>query len=137
MSLIPRHSMFDLDHLFDAPFPFAARPANFAPRVDVEETDSSYEISAELPGVDKKDIHLSLQNGVLTIEAESHEESKEEKAGKVIRQERRYGKFVRSLDLGPAIKESDIKASYDNGVLKLTAPKLNMEAQQARRIEVA
>lgn len=140
MSLIPRHSLFDFDHFFDNSWlPFQqgqSRLGAFAPRVDVTERDAKYDISVELPGVDKKDVHVSLQNGVLTIEAETKQDEKEEKDGKVIRQERRYGKFVRSFDLGPQVQESDITASYDNGVLKLSAPKTQDQTPQSRRIEI-
>ncbi len=140
MSLIPRNSLFDLDHFFDNSWlPFQGsgqRPGAFAPRVDVTEHENAYHISVELPGVDKKDVHVSLQNGVLSIEAETKQENKEEKDGKIIRQERRYGKFVRSFDLGPQVQESDITANYSDGVLKLTAPKAQPEAQLSRRIEI-
>lgn len=140
MSLVPRHSLFDLDHFFDnmwSPYRQGeSRLGTFSPRVDVTEKDNAYQISAELPGVDKKDVHVTLDNGVLTIEAESNQEDKEEKDGKLIRQERRYGKFVRSFDLGPQVQDSDITANYDNGVLTLTAPKVDKEAPQSRRIEV-
>lgn len=140
MSLVPRNSLFDLDHFFEnAWLPFqnsGSRLGTFAPRVDVKEHDNAYEISVELPGVNKEDVHVSLHNGVLSIEAEAKQENKEEKEGKVIRQERRFGKFVRSFDLGPQVQESDVSASYSNGVLTLSAPKVKPELQQSRRIEI-
>lgn len=140
MSLIPRHSLFDLDHFFDNAWAGYRRSEDhlgtFSPKVDVQEHDKSYAISVELPGIDKKDVHVTLDNGVLTIEAESKQEHKEEKEGKVIRQERRYGKYVRSFDVGPQVQESDITANYNNGVLTLTAPKVDKETPQTRRIEV-
>lgn len=139
MSLIPRNSLFDLDSLFNgswSPFDNNSKLGTFAPRVDVKEKADAYEISVELPGVDKKDVHVALQNGVLTIEAETRQENKEEKDGKVIRQERRYGKFFRSFDLGTQVHEKDVTANYNNGVLTLTAPKTAQENTAARRIEI-
>lgn len=140
MNLIPRHSLFDLDRFFDNSWlPFQSNESQlgtFAPRVDVKEQDNAYEISVELPGVDKKDIHVSMQNGVLTIEAETKQESKEEKDGKLIRQERRYGKFIRTFDLGAQTQEKDITANYANGVLTLQAPKSGPESSASRSIEI-
>lgn len=138
MSLIPRQSLFDMDSFFDNFF----APRNtgsesfFAPRVDLHEKDDHYEISAELPGVKKEDVHLTLNQGILTIEAEAKQENKEEKGGKVIRQERRYGKYARSFDLGSNVQESDISASFDDGVLKISAPKKPAVAQTSQRIEI-
>lgn len=139
MSLIPRNSLFDFDHLFDNSWlslQHGNKSGTFAPRVDVREQDDAYHISAELPGVNKRDVHVSLQNGVLSIEAETKHESKEEKDGKIIRQERRYGKFVRSFDLGPQVQESDISARFEDGVLTLVAPKLPKENSTAEKIEI-
>ncbi len=142
MSLVPRSSLFDLDRFFDDVWSPAAPPAAtkntaFAPRVDVKESDTTYEISAELPGVKKEDVHVSLNQGILSIEAETRQEDKEEKNGKVIRQERRYGKFVRSFDLGNQVHEGDITANFDNGVLHLIAPKISEETLAPRRINVS
>ncbi len=73
---------------------------------------------------------------MLSIEAEVRQEDKEEKDGKLIRQERRYGKFLRSFDVGNEIKESDINAAFEDGVLCVTAAKVQPKAPEARRIEV-
>lgn len=141
MNLIPRNSFFDLDKFFDD---FYA-PANkedkalssfFTPRVDIKENSDHYEITAELPGVKKEDMHLHLEDGVLTIEAETRQEDKEEKEGKVIRQERRYGKYARSFSLGAGIREEDIDAEFENGVLKIKAPKVVETTPPKRRIEI-
>lgn len=140
MNLIPRDSLFDIDRLFESGWPFgsnAPSTGSFSPRVDIKEKDNAYVISAELPGIDKKDIQVSLHNGVLRLEAETRQESKEEKDGRVIRQERRYGKFVRSFDLGTQVQESDITASFENGVLTLTAPKAAPEKAETKRIDIS
>lgn len=140
MNLIPRDSLFDIERFFDNSWPFggsSASTGSFTPRVDIKEKGNAYVISAELPGIEKKDIQVSLHNGVLRLEAESRQESKEERDGRVIRQERRYGKFVRSFDLGTQVQESDITASFENGVLTLTAPKAAPEKAETKRIEIA
>lgn len=139
MSLIPRNSLFDLDHLFDNSWLSlnqGGKGGAFAPRVDVKEQDNAYHISAELPGVNKDDIHVSLHNGILRLEAETKQENIEEKDGKIIRQERRYGKFSRSFDLGPHVQESDINARFEDGVLTLVAPKAPQEDSKAKKIEI-
>lgn len=140
MSLIPRNNLFDMDRFFDDAWsPRLAESqaaAFFAPRVDIKEIDDHYEITAELPGVDKKDIHVHVKDGVLTLEAETNQESKEEEEGKLIRQERRYGKYMRSFNLGTDVHEADINASFTDGVLKLKAPKLVDKELEPRRIDV-
>ncbi len=139
MALVPRRNMFDVDRLFDdfwSPSAESEAGTFFAPRVDIREADGHYEITAELPGVDKDDIHVHVKDGILTLEAEATQEDKEEKEGKLIRQERRYGKFMRSFNLGSDVHEEDIKASFKDGVLKLEAPKLVPRAPERRRIEI-
>lgn len=115
----------DLDDVFDD-FWRPVRRDNggaFAPAMDVSETENEYHVRADLPGVKKDDLDISIQDGMLTINAETKEEKKEEKEGRVIRQERRYGKFVRSMRLGDAVDVDNIKASYKDGVLDLVLPK--------------
>ena len=126
MSLIPRNNFFDIDRFFNDSWPQlgdSQAGTFFAPRVDIKEAGDHYEITAELPGVDKKDIHVHVKDGILTLEAESAKEEKEKKKGKVIRQERRYGKFMRSFNLGTDVKEADIKAEFKDGVLSVRLPK--------------
>ena len=139
MTLIPRNNLFDFDRFFNDSWPQLAEPNGgtfFAPRVDIKEQGDHYEITAELPGVDKKDIHVHVRDGILTLEAETVKEDKEESKGKVIRQERRYGKFMRSFNLGEDVQESDIKASFKDGVLTLEAPKVVEKEKERRRIDV-
>lgn len=141
MSLVPRGSFFDLDRFFDnfglsTTREESAPSGFFAPRIDILDQDKQYEITAEMPGVKKQDLQVTLNNGVLTIEAESRQENKEEQQGKLIRQERRYGKFMRSFNLGDSVQEDDIQASFNDGVLKLTVPKAATPPSQERRIEI-
>lgn len=140
MSLIPRSNLFDIDRLLGDTWPMSyesQRNTFFAPRVDIEETGEGYEITAELPGVSRENIQVHVRDGVLTLEAETSRESKEEKAGKLLRQERRYGKYMRSFNLGMDIHEEDIKASFKDGVLTLAAPKRVAKEPERRRIEVS
>ncbi|MFC6978164.1 Hsp20/alpha crystallin family protein [Microbulbifer taiwanensis] len=84
----------------------------------------------------RDDINVTLENGVLTLEAEVHREEKEEREGRVIRQERRYGKFMRSFNLGEDVSEEEIDASFKDGVLKLKVPKHEERQPQRKRIEI-
>jgi len=139
MSLIPRSNLYDIDRFFNDSWPQLAESQTgtfFAPRVDIKDVDEHYEITAELPGVAKEDIHVHVKDGILTLEAETTQEDKEEKEGKVIRQERRYGRYMRSFNLGTDVEETDIKASFKDGILKLEAPKLVEKAVERRRIEI-
>lgn len=139
MSLVPRSSMFDIDRFFGDNWPRSADREMgefFAPRVDIKDADDHFEITAELPGIAKEDIHVHVNEGILTLEAESTQEDKEEKEGKIIRQERRYGKFMRSFNLGSEVHEEDINASFKDGVLTLKAPKMVEKEPVRRRIEI-
>ena len=141
MTLVPRGNFFDIDRVFDQLWPpgprtEAAESGFFAPRVDIKELADHFEITAELPGVNRDDLDITLEDGVLSINAETRQESEEEEGGRVIRQERRYGKFMRSFTLGNNVHEEDISADFSDGLLKLTAPKAKEEEPQKRRIEI-
>ena len=104
---------------------------SFVPEIDVKETDKEVRVTAELPGIEEKDIDVTLTEGVLTIKGEKREEHDEEK-GDFFRSERRYGMFERSLALPNGIDANGAKASFKKGVLKVTLPK-TAEAQSNRR----
>ncbi len=93
-------------------------------KTDVHEHDDQYEVDIDLPGFKKEEIHLGLENGYLTVGA-SKGVDKEEKTrkGKLIRQERYTGSMQRSFYVGEGLSEEDIKARFEDGVLKLTVPK--------------
>ena len=126
----PRWSAFgDFDDLlegFFSPRRFVqnAEGGALVPAIDVSETENEYLIKAEIPGVKKEDVNVSVQDGVLTINAESRYENEEKKDGRLIRQERRYGKYVRSMRLGKDVDPDRVKAEYKDGVLELKLPKL-------------
>jgi HSP20 family protein len=87
-----------------------------------------------MPGVKKEDIQITLENGVLTIAAETKSEKETKEDGQVLRQERRYGKYVRSLRMGTQVDGDRLKAAYKDGVLELILPKA--EAAKPRKITV-
>jgi HSP20 family protein len=91
-------------------------------RLNVSETDSAIEIEAELPGVDEKDVDVSLSEDLLTIKGEKKDE-REEKTKDYYMHERRFGAFSRSIHLPFAPDAKSVKASFDKGVLKITLPK--------------
>jgi HSP20 family protein len=108
---------------------------NWVPRLDVSETDKEIEVSADLPGLDKKDIDISLENDILVIKGERKEEFRETDKH-VHRMERRYGSFYRSLRLPVDVKSDAIEASFKNGVLKITLPKTEEARKKIAHITV-
>jgi HSP20 family protein len=142
MSLLPRANLFDTDRFlsdFWAPISGGESSSDsfFSPRVDISDHDDHYQIKAELAGIDKKDIQITLNDGVLTLQAESNKEDKEEKDGKIIRQERRQGKYMRSFNLGGDVNESDISANFKDGLLLLKIPKREEVQPAARQIDIS
>jgi HSP20 family protein len=114
----------------DLPWP---REAGFAlaPAVDVAEKDKEYEITAELPGMDEKDIEIKLANKTLTIKGEK-KEKKEEREKDYYLCERRYGSFVRSFQLPEGVDAGKIEATFAKGVLTVKLPK-TAEAQKSEK----
>jgi len=106
----------------------------FSLAVDVIENENTYEIQAELPGIDKDDLNVTLEEGVLTIAAENKAEKSDQSEGKVLRRERRYGNFSRSLKLGKDVDENNIDANYKDGVLTVTLAKA--AAVQPKKIAI-
>lgn len=95
---------------------------NWNPTADVYEEDTQYVIKAELPGIDKKDIHIDFENNTLILKGERTED-KEVKEENYYRKEMAYGKFQRSFALPEGVEADNIKADYKDGVLKITIPK--------------
>ena len=105
------------------PVRWEGEPAAPEIKVDVEETDKSYVVKAEIPGVKKEDIDVQIDANVVTITAESKREKQVEEKGKVIRSERYYGSMLRSFSLGNDVDQVEATAKYTDGVLELTLPK--------------
>jgi HSP20 family protein len=109
--------------------------AAWAPAVDIEEDDRAITIKADLPEVEKKDIHVNIENGTLTIQGERKRE-KEEKKKSYHRVERSYGSYLRSFSLPDYVEKDRISAEAKNGVLTLTLPKRPEAKSKAAEIAV-
>jgi HSP20 family protein len=105
------------------------------PAIDVAESEKEYKITAELPGMDEKDIEVNFADGMLTIKGEKREK-KEEKKKDYYLSERRYGSFSRALRLPTGVDESKIDASAKDGVLTVTLPKTAEAQKKQKKIEI-
>lgn len=121
-------SLFD-DRFLRSFFNMNDMMGSFGFRVDIRENDCSYLLEAELPGVDEKNIELSVENDVLTISADLNEERKDERN---CYSERRYGHMTRAFNL-EGIDQESIVASHKNGILYVTLPKKQPEEKKAAR----
>ena len=121
MMMIPRRHSFDLfDDMFRDPF-FTEHESKIM-KTDIKEKGDKYLIDIDLPGYDKKDIKIEIEDGYLTVHADINREN-DEKEGKFVRKERYTGSCSRSFYVGTDVKNEDIKASFKNGILKLEIPK--------------
>jgi HSP20 family protein len=107
----------------------------WAPAADISETEKEYLVKAELPGVKREDVKVTLENGVLSIQGERKHE-KEEKSEKMHRTERYYGSFCRSFTLPENADAAGIRAESKDGVLNVHVPKLKVEKPRAVEIKV-
>jgi HSP20 family protein len=129
----------EMDRLWDRFF--SERPAldmlekGWEPTMDITETKSDLIVKAELPGIDPKEIDISLTGDTLTIKGEKQQE-KEEKEENYYRIERSYGIFSRTIKLPVSVQNDKIKASYQHGVLKITLPKSEEAKQKQIKIKV-
>lgn len=94
----------------------------WCPRVDISENDAAFQVRAEIPGVQKDDVKVTLDNGVLTLEGERRQE-KEEKGLRFHRIERSYGNFIRSFTLPAEVDQEHLKAHFHDGLLEVEIPK--------------
>jgi len=125
------------DSLFDDMFP-SFNSGSGIMRTDIREKDGNYLLDIDLPGYKKEDIKISLYNGNLTIQAEHNETNEENDArGNILRQERYSGTCSRTFYVGDGIRESDIHAGYENGILTLQIPsEQKKEAEEKRYIDI-
>ncbi len=139
--LLPSFGAFrrEIDDLFSRFFGEEALPApfqvGFSPAIDISETDKEISVKAELPGVDPKDLDISITGSALTIKGEKKAE-KEEKGEGFHRVERSFGTFSRSLTLPCEVEEDKIKAEYRDGVLSLKIPKAQSAQKKTIKIDV-
>lgn len=133
----------DIDRMFDSFFrgfgltPFGALEnewMTFSPRVDIVDSDKEVKVSVELPGMDQKDVNVTLARDVLTVSGEKHQE-KEDRGKNYHRMERSYGAFKRTIPLMCDVDEGKAEATFKNGVLTVTLPK-TVEGQCVRTIKV-
>lgn len=137
----------EIDRLFDdfdggfwrAPFraPAWNRTATWptVPAVDFTDTEKAYEITAELPGIDEKNVEVKVADGVLTIKGEKQEDKEEKKKDYYMR-ERSYGSFDRSFQIPDSVDADKIEANFKKGVLTVTLPKKPEAQKAAKKIDV-
>ena len=143
----------EMDRVFDDMFndmwwPFGRRsrplsliirdnePRFRTPLANIHETDKTYNITAELPGINKGDIELTIQDGVLEIKGETEEEKKEEKEGQLIRREYRSSKYYRAFNLPEHIDDDKIEANLEKGILNINIPKVEPKEPERKKIAI-
>ena len=114
---------------------FGRRADSFVPQIDVLDTDKEIKISAELPGLDEKDIEVSLTREALTIKGEKREE-KEEKGKDYYRSERSYGSFTRTIPLPVEVDPDKVAASFRKGVLTVKLPKTKQVINETKKVAI-
>lgn len=144
MKLVPRNnnlgfSLFDnmFDDMFRDPF-FTNSNNTKLMKTDIQEKDNNYILDMDLPGYEKEDIKAQLKDGYLTITAQKNTSNDDrDEEGNYIRRERYCGKCSRSFYVGDSIKEEDIKANFNNGILELTFPKeVEQKAEEMKYITI-
>ncbi|NWG25785.1 MAG: Hsp20/alpha crystallin family protein [Pseudorhodoplanes sp.] len=123
-------STFDVEPFWRRDWALATTPA-----VDIVEKDNAFELTADLPGMDEKNIEVKVSNGTLTIKGEKQEE-KEEKKKDYYLKERRFGSFERSFRVPDSVAADKIEAQFKKGVLTVTLPKTAEAQKPAKKIEV-
>lgn len=132
-----RRNVFD--DFFDFPtMPAARQTSDHLMKTDVKETENGYELAVDLPGIKKEDVKAKLDDGYLTITATTSQNSDEkDKNGRYIRRERFSGSYSRSFYVGEDVKETDISAKFENGVLTLDVPKVQPKPQEEQTRYIA
>ena len=131
-----RREMDDLWQRFFGQRPFyEPAPMEWAPSVDISETDNDIIVEAELPGVEPADVHVDLTGDVLTIKGEKKKQT-EEKGQGLYRSERYYGSYERSFRLPAKVNEDKIEAAFDKGILKIKLPKVEEAKKKIIEIKV-
>lgn len=122
-------------NIFNLPIIRDEEKVEHAMRTDIKENDNDYTLEMEMPGYDKNNIDVQLKKGYLTVSAERHENKDEkDKKGNYIRRERIYGKASRSFYVGENVKEQDIDAKLEHGILTVVIAKKTPEVEQNKKI---
>jgi len=133
--------MFNFDDSFFAPSkknPLYGKNASRMMKTDIKETDGSYELDIDLPGFKKDEITAELNEGYLTVSAaKGLDKDEKDKKGRYIRQERYSGAMSRTFYVGENVKEEDIKAKFENGILSLSVPKPTEQKQIETKKQIA
>ena len=125
------------EEFFGRKNPLYGKHAKNMMKTDVRETDGTYEVDIDLPGFKKEDISVSFENGYLTVSTnKTLERDDKDKDGKYIRQERYAGSMSRSFFIGKNIPKEDIKAKYEDGVLRLSVPKKDIKVIENNTISI-
>lgn len=143
MMLVPRKDYFDLfdDFFEDDFFPrnrvLSKKERNLM-KTDIKEKKDKYLLDIDLPGFEKENIKISLDNGYLNIEAKVDSKKEKEDEEKFVRRERYFGECSRSFYVGDQLKEEDIQASFKNGILKIELPKKQIkdESKEIKQIPI-
>ena len=143
MTLLRFEPIRDLDHfsnrfnrLFDE-FPGFNYKNNdsFSPRIDISENEDNIQIAAEIPGVSKENLKITLQDNIITIEGEKKKVSKNQNEN-YYREERNYGKFKRSFTLPVEVDSENVEAKFNDGILDITLNKIDPKKEKERVIEL-
>ena len=125
------------EEFFGRKNPLYGKHAKNMMKTDVRETDGTYEVDIDLPGFKKEDISVSFENGYLTVSTnKTLDRDDKDKDGKYIRQERYAGSMSRSFFIGKNIPKEDIKAKYEDGVLRLSVPKKDVKVIENNTISI-
>lgn len=140
-SLMSRGGLFD-DFFRDVSPGFYIRPLHGDPlpspgqiKLDVKENDGAYTVQAEVPGVTKEDIQVTIEGNMVTVRSEVKQQDSQTRDDRLLRSERYFGAVSRSISLPEDVDQSQAKAKYDNGILTLTLPKKKGARSQQLRIE--
>ncbi len=135
-------SIFDdmdkmINNVFENDWNFSVRSkTNWSPAVDVKESDNSFTLTADIPGLTKKEVKVNITDGILSISGERKFEDEKE-SGNYHYRERRYGSFSRTFNLPETVNDEDISASFKNGILSIELPKHEVVLPKEREIKIS
>ena len=126
-----------INNVFENDWNFSVRSkTNWSPAVNVKESDNSFTLTADIPGLTKKEVKVNITDGILSISGERKFEDEKEN-GNYHYRERRYGSFSRTFNLPETVNEEDISASFKNGILSIELPKHEVVLPKEREIKIS